>query len=114
MLNVADKKITIPVLSYTILSSILSLIKCQNQFPNIYLNIYGLNNDVSSIEIANIFANIFRRTKFIEQLDYEFHIKIDQDCEEIKTRLSLMRDCVVFISDVDANNEIQLKKLKKL
>jgi hypothetical protein len=109
-----DKKIAIPILSYTLLSANLSLIKKQNIFPNLLLNIYGLNSNINNIEVANIFANVFNRTKLTRQLDMKFHISIDQDEKEIKEKILIMRDCVTFVSDIDMNNSKHVNKIKNI
>jgi len=114
MLDVLDKTITLPLLSYCILSSNLTFIKSQNLTPDTYLNIFGINDQISNVEVANIFSNIYRKTDVLQKLDYEYHLKIEQEEKEIVEKLSIMRDCVVFVTGIDSSKKEHIEKVRKI
>ncbi|MGO4119081.1 hypothetical protein ACEQ6C_38470, partial [Rhizobium ruizarguesonis] len=62
MLDIADKKITLPLLSYTFLSLITSLMNYSpDKFPKFIVCICGSNKQLDRQGFANFFCNLYDR-----------------------------------------------------
>ncbi|MEK4863934.1 hypothetical protein NSU10_06560 [Bacillus sp. FSL E2-8895] len=74
LLNITDKKVTIPLLAFTVLSSFNSLIRKKNKSrPEFLLCLHNKNKSPLKAAIANLFCNVFNRSQHIYSIDSRTH-----------------------------------------
>lgn len=111
LLNLTDKKITIPLFSFTIISSLLTLMKLFNdEYPRFSICLSG-NQDGSKEELANIFCAIYNRSKHIKRLDGILHTNYKLKVKLLEEKIEKIRDAV-FIGNIEnAKNKSPYLKL---
>lgn len=113
LLNVTDKKITIPLISFTVLSSLRTLVRNGNKkYPSFIICLIGENGN-NKEALANLFCNIYNRSSHIFALDSKLHSNQVMKSEIIE-KANKHRDSV-FISKISKLNDskIFLKLLKE-
>lgn len=74
LLDITDKKVTIPLLAFTALSSFNSLIRENNKSrPEFLLCLHSKNESPLKAAIANLFCNVFNRSQHIYSIDSRTH-----------------------------------------
>lgn len=99
MLDIADKRITLPLLSYTFLSLITSLMNYNaDDFPKFTICISGNNELLNQQGFANLFCNLYDRKMNIFSLNSVYHINSDMDKNTIEKKFSKIRDGILIIN----------------
>lgn len=131
MLDIADKKITLPLLSYTFLSLITSLMNYSpDKFPKFIVCICGSNKQLDRQGFANFFCNLYDRKMNIFSLNSLYHINSDIDKKMLEEKFSKIRDGILILNagsrqklidksiqgmrDFDADNMLLILNEKKL
>ncbi|AYF05388.1 hypothetical protein BCJMU51_p1254 (plasmid) [Bacillus cereus] len=111
MIDIADKKITIPLLAYTFLSVVTSLIKYSESSLNKFcICITGNNGDLNRVELANIFCNLYDRQPNIKSINAAFHSNGPCSIEEFRSMSSKIRDSVFIINTEKQNQKISMAR----
>ncbi|MCU4885121.1 hypothetical protein OCA14_22655 [Bacillus cereus] len=102
LLNITDKKVTIPLLAFTTLSSFNSLIHKNNKSrPEFLLCLHNQNESPLKTAIANLFCNVFNRSQHIYSIDSRTH---NNQCtsSEMLEKISRISDapCITQISGI--------------
>lgn len=107
MLNITDKKITIPLFSYTILSSIISLINRKNKTnPEFMMCLHSKKETLLKEAIANLFCNVFKRTQHIYSVDSKIHYNQGTNTE-ILEKASKICDAP-FINQISSKGKLNV------
>ncbi|SFK76256.1 hypothetical protein SAMN03159341_101457 [Paenibacillus sp. 1_12] len=110
LIEVTDRAVSIPLLSYSFLSLFTSFLEYEKRNPSKFsLCIYGNNQFLSGTGFANLFCNFFNRSKYIDSLDATIHSNMDDD---IKSKSTLIRDAVFIVNAV--TNSKKVNGVKKL
>ncbi|EJQ42367.1 hypothetical protein IEE_03932 [Bacillus cereus BAG5X1-1] len=102
LLNITDKKVTIPLLAFTALSSFNSLIHKNNtSCPEFLLCLHNKNESPLKTAIANLFCNVFNRSQHIYSIDSRTHNNQWTNSEMLE-KISSISDapCITQISGV--------------
>ncbi|WP_242301764.1 hypothetical protein [Bacillus cereus group sp. BfR-BA-01361] len=111
MIDITDKKITIPLLAYTFLSVVTSLIKYSESSLNKFcICITGNNGDLNRVELANIFCNLYDRQPNIKSINAAFHSNGPCSIEEFRSMSSKIRDGVFIINTEKQNQKISMAR----
>ncbi|MDW3038318.1 MULTISPECIES: hypothetical protein [Bacillus cereus group] len=111
MIDITDKKITIPLLAYTFLSVVTSLIQYSESNLNKFcICITGNNGDLSRIELANLFCNLYDRQPNIKSVNAAFHSNGPCSIEELRSMSSKIRDGVFIINTEKPNQKISMAR----
>lgn len=103
LLSVTGKGITMSLLSFTVISSLYSLIKQYFKEP-FMLCLFG-NNEKQTKMLSNLFCNIYNRTSHLYELDTKLHANLSLKTD-IPVKMERIRDAV-FISNVVNRNELK-------
>lgn len=131
MMDIADKRITLPLLSYTFLSLITSLMNYSpDNFPKFIVCISGSNKLLDRQGFANLFCNLYDRKLNISSLNSLYHINSDMDKNMIEKKFSKIRDGILILNadtrpkliersirgmqDFDADNVLLILNEKRL
>lgn len=131
MMDIADKRITLPLLSYTFLSLITSLMNYSpDNFPKFIVCISGSNKLLDRQGFANLFCNLYDRKLNISSLNSLYHINSDMDKKMIEKKFSKIRDGILILNadtrpkliersirgmqDFDADNVLLILNEKRL
>lgn len=131
MMDIADKRITLPLLSYTFLSLITSLMNYSpDNFPKFIVCISGSNKLLDRQGFANLFCNLYDRKLNISSLNSLYHINSDMDKKMIEKKFSKIRDGILILNadtrpkliersirgmqDFDADNMLLILNEKRL
>lgn len=113
MLDVADKRVTLPLLSYAFLSLVTSLMNFkEDEFPKFMINISGGNKALNSRGFANLFCNFYERKLNISSLSSKFHLNSDMDRILLEKKSAKIRDGI-FILNAESRPKI-VKKAQAL
>ncbi|WP_129727925.1 hypothetical protein [Ectobacillus funiculus] len=111
MLDVADKKITIPLLSYTFLSLVTSLIQYnESDLTKFLVCISGDNRDLRREGFANLFCNLFNRQHNLNSINAKFHSNLYSPSEELRNKALKIRDSILIINTENQNQKIALAR----
>ncbi|MED0705265.1 hypothetical protein [Aneurinibacillus aneurinilyticus] len=113
MIDAIDKKISIPLISYTLLSLITSIIKPNNK-PKTLLCLIGNNSTISKEGLANIYCNIYNRNAFINNIDSELHSDFNHTQKELKENILKARDYVIILKNIGIDTKEKQDKIKML
>lgn len=103
LLSVTKKEITISLLSFTVISSLQSLIKQYSD--EAFMLCLCSDNERHAEMLSNLFCNIYNRTSHFYKLDTKLHA--DQSLKtDIPTKIEKIRDAV-FISKVVNRNDLK-------
>ncbi|MBJ6361837.1 hypothetical protein ACFOQM_11120 [Paenibacillus sp. GCM10012307] len=106
MLDITDKRITLPLLSYTFLSLITSLMGYnEDDMPKFMICISGNNKALDRQGFANLFCNLYGRKPNIFSLNSMYHLKSDMDKKMLEKKSSKIRDGI-FIINADTRPKI--------
>ncbi|MBT2762409.1 hypothetical protein [Paenibacillus sp. ISL-20] len=106
LLNIADKRVTLPLLSYTFLSLITSLIGYnEDRLPKFTVCISGNNKVLGRQGFANLFCNLYARKSNIFTLNSIYHLKSNIDKKMLEKKSSKIRDGI-FIINADKRPKI--------
>ncbi|MDQ0086746.1 hypothetical protein J2T12_000140 [Paenibacillus anaericanus] len=98
MMDITDKRVTLPLLSYTFLSLVTSLMNYnQDQFPKFSICLSGSNKMLDKQGFANLFCNLYERKSNISSLNSKYHLKSDVDKKMLEKKFSKIRDGVIII-----------------
>lgn len=99
MLEIADKKITIPLLSYTFLSLVTSIFKYdQVEMRKFALCISGTNKVLSNKGFANLFCNIYDRKTNVSSISSGFHVNSDVEQKQLEKKSLKIRDGIFIVN----------------
>lgn len=101
LLSVTEKEISIPLLSYTVISSLQSLIKSYEPFM---LSICSKNARKAKM-LANLFCNLYNRTAHLYELDLKLYSNNDFK-DTILEKSKRFRDAV-FISTIEKRSDLK-------
>ncbi|WP_046176511.1 hypothetical protein [Domibacillus indicus] len=111
MLDIADKKVTIPLLSYSILSLFTSLINYNKSGINKFLIcISGDNSVLRRAGFANLFCNLYDRKQNLNSINAAFHSNLSCTEEELRSRSSKIRDGIFIVNTEKNNRKIQMSR----
>lgn len=111
MIDITDKKITIPLLAYTFLSVVTSLIKySESSLHKFCICITGNNDDLDRVELANMFCNLYDRQPNIKSINATFHSNGPCSIEEFRSMASKIRDGVFIINTEKQNQKISMAR----
>ncbi|NOU99784.1 hypothetical protein [Paenibacillus planticolens] len=106
MLDITDKRITLPLLSYTFLSLITSLMDYnEDHLPRFMICISGNNKALDRQGFANLFCNLYGRKPNVSSLSSVYHLKSDMDKKMLEKKSSKIRDGI-FIINADTRPKI--------
>lgn len=101
MLDISDKRITIPLISYTLFTCMISIIKSKNisLYPKFIINLIGTNKNIKKEALANLFCNSYNRNTRINAINSEYHTSLKCSYKIINEKMRIMRDSVLIIND---------------
>ncbi|MFD0715184.1 hypothetical protein [Paenibacillus sp. GCM10027626] len=105
LLGVTEKEITVPLLSFTILSSLLSLIKLKNKDQPRFILCLNGDNGKNKESLSNLFCNIYNRSTNIYVLDSRLHANYSMK-SEIPNKAGKLKDAV-FIAKIEKQNDVK-------
>lgn len=103
LLDITNRTTTILLLSFTIVTSLRSLITCQSKKMNLALNLAG-GNSKDHEALANLFCNIYNRSEHIHTLDSKLHSTTGSKVR-ISGKVMRLRDAV-FIGKINNRSDI--------
>lgn len=104
LLSVTIKEVTVPLLSFTVIALIQSLIKKYLKEP-FMLCLCGDNEGHTKL-LSNLFCNIYNRTSHLYELDTKLHANQSLK-SDIPIKIERLRDAV-FISKVEKRNDLKI------
>jgi len=111
LLEITNKQITVPLLSFMVISSLLTLVEFyNNEFPRFLICLSG-TKEGDKEELANLFCTIYNRSKHIKRLDGIIHTNFKLETKLLQEKVDKVRDAV-FIGKI--NNEKDKKSYLKL
>lgn len=112
LINRFDKRISIPLFSFTLLSLFTSLINYHTPaFPKFILCLHGGISTKYRIQLANIFCNLYSRKRNMSSLNERYHSNLSSSDEELKNKALTLRDGT-FI--VNTNHQRKISGIKKI
>ncbi|USK71249.1 hypothetical protein [Peribacillus asahii] len=105
MLDITDKKVAVPLLAFTVLSSFNSLIHRKNKsYPEFMLCLHSKNETPIKEALANLFCNVFKRSQHIYSIDSTIH---SNQCttSEILEKASKISDAP-FINQISSTSKL--------
>lgn len=114
MLDITDKRITLPLLSYTFLSLITSLMNySSDEFPKFMICLSGNNKSLDRQGFANLFCNLYDRKMNIFSLNSKYHINSDLDRKMIEKKSAKIRDGILIIN-TDTRQKLIERSLRSM
>lgn len=99
MLDMSDKRATVPLLAYTFLSLVTSLIHFQEfESPKFSINVYGNNKFLSNKEFTNLFCNFYDRKSQISSINSKFHSNSRSEQKDLHKKTARVRDGIFIIN----------------
>ncbi|MFD1773006.1 hypothetical protein [Paenibacillus rhizophilus] len=112
LINRFDKRISIPLFSFTLLSLFTSLINYNTPaFPKFILCLHGGRSAKYRTQLVNIFCNLYSRKRNMSSLDERYHSNLSSSDEELKNKALTLRDGT-FI--VNTNHQRKISGIKKI
>ncbi|MFT9495783.1 hypothetical protein [Anaerosolibacter sp.] len=109
MLEVAHKSVTIPMLSFAVLSVVKEILKEANIEPNFTLAVTG-NNKKYILRLVGLFTNIFNND-IKERLNWGTYGSISDSAENIKRKVSRFKDSLLVIDAYSEGSKTLNKSL---
>lgn len=104
LLELTDKSIAIPLLSFSVLSSLISLIKkYSNEYPKFLLCLSG-KQDGNKEEISNLLCSLYNRSKHIKRMDGTLHTNYKIKAKLLDEKVGKLRDAV-FIGKIESEKD---------
>ncbi|WP_318507861.1 hypothetical protein [Bacillus sp. T3] len=99
ILDISDKRVTVPLLSYAFLSLVTSLNHFQEfASPKFSINVYGNNKFLSNKEFANLFCNFYDRKSQISSISSKFHSNSRVEQKGLQKKAARIRDGILIIN----------------
>lgn len=110
LLEIADKRITLPLFAYLCLSLVTSLLKYDFSLQKFMICLSGSTNGISKEGYANIFCNLYDRRNNINSINSQFHSNLNCTEEELRGKALNIRDGVFIVKAENSNKKVQMSK----